>query len=121
MTVANDDANKAENQKTMGISKINQGGFMMFHADITLVLSVIAFTMGLKLLFKAKKHNDMGTGAYKFWGWVICIITAIIFLFAGYRTICCASHMGKYNYKMMRQHMMQNVMQAQADKHVKKK
>jgi len=95
---------------------------MMFHSDITFVLGLVAFTMGLKLLFKAKKHNDIGTGAYKFWGWVICILAAITLFCAGYKSVTYTFH--KYNnsnYQAMKKHMMKKLTKAQATRYVKRR
>jgi hypothetical protein len=65
---------------------------------VELALALIAFGGGLFLLSKAKAQNL--SGGFKLGAWLMIVVSILIMLCVGARSIMCATHQGECRYGM---------------------
>lgn len=81
----------------------------MFHTDITFILALIALSMGVGILLKAKKYREMGVKGCQFLGYLVVILSLLMLLTSGF---CLVKHVVyrhlfcKGEYQMMMQNKM---------------
>ncbi len=60
---------------------------MIFHADITFVLALIALASGALLILLAKTKSDIITATCRVIGFIIIVISALILLYSGHNMV----------------------------------
>lgn len=74
---------------------------MLFHADITFVLALIALAYGALVVLKSKKYKDTMSATCKIIGFIIAILAILAILSSGQRM---------FRMHMMKCAMMHNMM-----------
>lgn len=82
----------------------------MFHADITLILALIALSMGAGILLKAKKYSEHGTAGCRFIAYFVIVLSLLMLLFSGFCLIKHSAYRQAY-FQGSRNMMMKNKMQ----------